>query len=156
MAEISQHDLFWEERRSNKDRRRRSSRPLNHYGVIGRRSFERRESDRGLTGSDHFDKSVWYAALAIIALSVMDFILTLYILNSGGDELSLLMNYMSKQGSSLFFATKYCLTAIAVLILLAHHQHHFFRTAWVKAFLYSIVIGYSALFAYEIQLIVAI
>lgn len=156
MAEISQHEIFWEERREYVDRRQRPTRALHHYGITGRRSLQRRTNDPLLLGTDHFEKPVWFAALAIIVLSVVDYVLTMYILETGGAELNILMNYVAQQGSVVFFMIKYSLTVLAVFILLAHHQHTFLRTIRVKTILYGIVLGYLGLFFYEIRLIAII
>lgn len=156
MAEISQHEIFWEERREYSDRRQRPTRALHHYGITGRRSLQRRKSDLRLLGTDHFEKPVWFAALAIIVLSVLDYVLTMYILESGGAELNVLMNYVVQQGGVVFFMTKYSLTVLAVLILLAHHQHKFLRTIRVKMVLYGFVLIYLGLFLYELRLIASI
>ncbi len=118
--------------------------------------MQRRKTDAALIATDRFDKPVWFAALAIIVLSVMDFILTTIILDSGGKELNLLMNHVIEQSSSLFFAVKYSLTALAVLILVAYHQHLFFRAIKVKTILYGLVFGYSSLFVYELRILASI
>ena len=154
--EISQHEIFFEERREYIDRRRRPTRALHHYGITGRRSLQRRTNDLSVLGTDHFEKPVWLAALTIIVLSVLDYVLTMYILEAGGAELNLLMNYVVQQGGVFFFMIKYSLTVLAVFILLAHHQHRFFRTIRVKTILYGIVLGYVGLFAYEVRLIASI
>jgi len=156
MAEVSQQHYFWEERRVSSDRRLRPTRSLHHYGVTGRRSQQRRKEDIGVTITDHFDKPVWLASLAIILLSVMDYILTMVILEAGGIELNAIMDHVIKQGGGVFFATKYCLTALAVFLLLAHHQHYFFRTIQVKTILFVMAFAYFSLFLYEIRLIASI
>jgi len=154
MAELSQHDLFWVERRESfTDRRLRPTRSLHHYGVTGRRANLRRKGDLGLMQTDHFEKPVWFAALAIIVLSVLDYIFTMFILSSGGTELNLLMDHVIQQSSATFFAVKYSLTALAVLLLLSHHQHTLLRTVKVKTILYLMVVGYSSLVMYEISII---
>lgn len=156
MIEISQHEIFLEERRDYSDRRQRPTRALHHYGITGRRSLQRRTNDTLVLGTDHFEKPVWFAALAIIVLSVLDYVLTMYILEAGGAELNILMNYVVQQGSIVFFMVKYSLTVLAVFILLAHHQHKFLRTIRVKTILYGVVLGYLGLFAYELRLIASI
>ena len=157
MAEISQQEFFWEERRfDGNDRRKRPTRTLHHYGLTGRRSLQRRRNDFSLSGTDHFDKPVWFAALSIIIFSVLDFVLTMIILESGGTELNILMDYLINEGSVTFFVVKYCLTALAVLILLSHHQHNFMRTIKVKSILYLFAFGYFSLFLYEINIVASI
>lgn len=155
MAEVSQHEIFWEERRNVGDRRQRPTRALHHYGITGRRSLKRRKSDMLLLGigTDHFEKPVWFTALAIILLSAIDYVLTTYIIESGGTELNLFMNYVVQQGGATFFMAKYSLTVLAVFILLANHQHHFFRAIRVKTILYGIALVYFSLFLYELRLI---
>jgi len=155
--EVSQQEIFWQERRYDmSDRRQRATRTLHHYSITGRRALLRRKDDLGLMNTDRFDKPVWFAALAIIVFSVLDFILTTIILESGGIELNLLMNHVIYQGSVAFFSAKYGLTVLAVLILLAHHQHDFFRTIKVKTILYMLALGYFCLFVYEILIITSI
>jgi len=149
--------MYWQERRYDTgDRRQRPTRTLHHYGIAGRRSLLRRKTDLGLMNTDHFDKPVWFAALAIIVFSVLDFILTTIILDLGGRELNVLMNFVISESNTVFFSAKYGLTALAVLILLAHHQHDFFRTIKVKTILYMLAMGYFCLFVYEILIIVSI
>lgn len=157
MAGLSQHGLCWAERRiCSTDRRQRPTRSLHYHGVTGRRVLQRRKTDLGQMSTDCFDKPVWFAALAIILFSVMDFILTTLILEAGGTELNWLMNHVIQQSSAVFFATKYSLTALAVLILLSHHQHVFFRAIKVNNILYGLALLYFVLFIYEISIIASI
>lgn len=157
MAELSQHDFFWVERRTGfSDRRKRPTRSLHYHGVTGRRVYLRRKTDLGLMNSDRFEKPVWLAALSIIVLSVMDFILTLIILESGGTELNILMNHLLQQSSALFFAAKYSLTVLAVLLLVANSRFVVFRMVKVKSILYGLAFVYLSLFIYEIRIIAMI
>lgn len=151
--ELSQQQFFWQERRDVEDRRQRPTRVLHRHGVAGRRSLYRRKSDPFLSRNDHFEKPVWFAALAIIILSVFDYMFTLYILESGGSELNIFMDHVVQQGSVNFFISKYCLTVLAVVILLAHHQHQFFRTIRVETILYGLTLGYFCLICYEIWIV---
>jgi len=155
MAETSQHEIFWQDRRVSHDRRQGPTRSLHHHGITGRRVKNRRKSDI-LASTDHFDKSLLFAAIAIIVLSVVDFILTSYIISKGGSELNLLMETVVKQGETIFFITKYSLTALAVFLLVAHNNHYFMRTIRVKSILYTFAFGYLALFLYELHLIASI
>jgi len=157
MAELSQQEFYWHERRSvSTDRRQSPTRSLHHHGLTGRRAYQRRKSDALLGGTDHFEKPIWFAALTIILFSVLDFIFTTIILESGGRELNLFMNHVIKDGKGAFFATKYCLTALAVHILLANHQQIIFKLIKVNTVLYAFVLAYFSLLLYEIHLIASI
>ena len=106
------------ERRQRRDRRKSRLPTLQSLFANRRRRTIRRESDRrGLVLLDHYGRSVLVPAFAVVALSLADALLTLYLLGKGAMELNPVMNFFLKLGPAHFLLAKYCLTAFSVLII---------------------------------------
>ena len=107
------------ERRSGSDRRKNS--PINLRSLLlgGRRERGRRKEDLQKTFLvDRYSPYLLAAIVGILFLSVMDALLTLYLLSRGAFELNPVMAFYIELGPYSFLAVKYALTCVAVISFL--------------------------------------
>ena len=107
------------ERRSGTDRRRNSTINLRMLLLGGRREHGRRKEDKMKTFLvDRYSPYLLAAIVGILFLSVIDALLTLYLLSRGAFELNPVMAYYLEMGPYSFLAVKYALTCVAVISFL--------------------------------------
>jgi hypothetical protein len=105
--------------RSGADRRKRMIPPLRYLVRGGRRQSVRRVEDyRGIVLLDRYSPKLFAAIVGILFLSLVDAVLTLYLIEHGAEELNPVMAYFLKKGPLIFTAAKYALTVFAVVIFL--------------------------------------
>lgn len=126
-----------------------------HLGIkMGRRSAERRVSARGKPEYvDHYAGSLLFCVIAILFLSALDAHLTLNILSSGGEEINWFMAVLIEESVEKFVALKLALTAMALILLVIHHNVRLVKFLRVRHLKYMILTGYSALIGYEWHLL---
>jgi hypothetical protein len=101
------------------DRRRKIVPPLRYIVTGGRRRTVRRlEDGRRIVILDRYSPKLFALILGILVLSLLDAVLTLYLIEHGSNELNPLMAYFLKKGPLIFTVAKYVLTCIAVIIFL--------------------------------------
>lgn len=108
-----------EEPRGGKDRRRRTFPPMRYLIAGGRRRKVRRSEDRHrVVILDRYSPKLLGCIVGILFLSVLDAVLTLYLIEHGSTELNPVMDYFLKKGPLVFTVAKYALTSFAVVIFL--------------------------------------
>ena len=118
---ISAHD-GGVERRSGVDRRTRRFGDIRWLIKTGRRRRLRRRSDCSkLFLFDYYSPSLFYIFSLILMLSVVDALLTLWLVDKGATEINPLMAYYLTHGPEVFMTVKYMLTAAAVFITVVFH-----------------------------------
>jgi hypothetical protein len=106
------------ERRSGKDRRKRSFNVLCRPFSTGRRRMLRRKTDRRrFFLFDYYSPKLFIAIVLVLLLSVTDALLTLFLISVGAQELNPVMAYFLKFGPNTFLLSKYLMTAISVIIV---------------------------------------
>jgi hypothetical protein len=106
------------EMRSGSDRRRRGIN-FRSLGFGGRREHIRRKEDRQKVFSvDRYSPSIFAAIIIILFLSVLDALLTLFLIQNGAFEVNPIMAYYLKIGPYSFLAVKYALTSVGVIVFL--------------------------------------
>ena len=116
---MTDQNIIFLEDRSGKDRRTKSGFNIRSLLSGGRREKVRRQDDtRRIFYVDHYSPGLFFTIVSILFLCALDALLTLYLLNHGGDETNPVMAYFLKFGPYTFFACKYLLTIIPVIILL--------------------------------------
>lgn len=118
------------ERRSGKDRRTKRFGNLRWLLKTGQRRQVRRASDRRkIHELDIYPKELLVLVTLVLVLSVVDGILTLWLINNGATEANPVMAYYLRQGPQIFMAAKYLITAAAVVIAvtLSHTVSRIFR-----------------------------
>ncbi len=78
----------------------------------------RRETDRRqIALLDYYSPRIFYAVILILLLSVVDALLTLWLLDNGAVEMNPVMAYFLNKGANTFLAVKYLLTTLSVVIV---------------------------------------
>ena len=107
------------ERRSRKDRRNSKHFKIKSLFVYGQRKTIRRQGDRyKIYYLDRYSPTLFACIVSILLLSVIDALLTLYLVDHGAVELNPLMAYYLNSDPLVFMSIKYLLTSSSVFILL--------------------------------------
>lgn len=125
-----------------------------HLGIkAGRRTGERRITPRKENYVDYYENNLMICVVGILLLSTMDAFFTLNILAYGGEELNWFMSVLIEDSVEKFIGVKFALTALALVLLVIHHNVQLTRRIRVKHLKYMILAGYSLLIGYEIHLL---
>ena len=145
----------FEEKRSGKDRRK-TMRPMirSLYRGGKREMIRRREEQNIIFLADRYSQSVFGAILLILFFSVLDALLTLYLIDHDATELNPIMAYYIDVGPYAFFFVKYLLTSAAVVILLLC-QNVFLRSMriYARSLFYVFVAAFMSVVIWELFLI---
>ena len=107
------------DRRSGLDRRKQTGINMRTLVGDGARRCIRRQADVGRTFLvDQYDVLLFVTVVGILFLSVIDALLTLFLLNHGAFEANPLMAYLLDIGPYAFFISKYVMTIFAAFSLL--------------------------------------
>ena len=110
------------ERRSGEDRRTRRWGNLIWFLKTGQRRRVRRETDRrSFSFLDYYSPKLFYSLILVLLLSVVDALLTLWLLENGANEVNPVMAYFLRFGPNVFMLVKYLLTSMAVIIVVLFH-----------------------------------
>ena len=106
------------ERRSGGDRRAKRFGDFRWFLKTGRRRQVRRQSDRTkLYPLDYYSPKLFYMLVAVLFLSIVDALLTLWLIDNGAVEANPVMAYYLNLGPGVFMAAKYFITAAAVVLV---------------------------------------
>ena len=148
-------DSGFDEQRSGKDRRTHRFPKLKYLLFAGRRAHARREEDwQGTFYFDRYSSNIFTAIVLILLLSVLDALLTLYLIDHGSTELNPVMSYFLKHGPFFFMGAKYFLTCVGVVILLLFRNTLRKRSVAHAQNIFSYIIGaFTTVIVWEICLI---
>lgn len=137
------------EQRGTGERRIRTLRALLQGNWTPRRRGMRRNLDAGFAAIDWHD-SRWFAvALLIVILSCADAFLTLRLLEDGAYEANPVMAALLDGSPHGFALAKIGLTSIGVILLTMVARARAFGRIPVGVVLYTVLLGYATLVAYE-------
>ena len=106
------------ERRSGRDRRNDQRSFLKRLTQRGKREYTRRAEDRQrITAFDRYPRPLLMAIIVVLCLSLLDGLLTLFLIAQGATELNPVMNYFLSHGEKEFLLAKYSLTVLSVIII---------------------------------------
>jgi hypothetical protein len=146
---------FDTDRRSRTDRRKQTGIDLRSIMGNGERRFVRRLEDRNKVFLvDHYSPKLFAVVIAIIFLSVIDALLTLYLINHGAHELNPVMAYYIDVGPYTFFTLKFALTIIGAITLLIFRDiiPQLFKVHTYSLF-YFVVSAFLMTVAWELYLV---
>ena len=141
-------------RRKNPDRRGSSQRfNLRNLGVGARRKGGRRACDQVNCYVDRYEPHLFFMALSVVIMSCVDAFMTLNLIEAGkAVEWNPLMAALIHNDIQSFIVIKYILTALSVLILVAHKSFTLFGSIEIKRLIYLFFGGYLTLNLYEVFL----
>lgn len=154
MASLERQTNF-QERRSRKDRRKTARPVIRSLYRGGKREIIRRREERNIIfWADRYSQTLFGAIVLILFFSVLDGLLTLFLIDHGATELNPVMAYYLDVGPYAFFSAKYLLTSVAVVILLLC-QNAFLRTIRIhtRSLFFVIVAAFMSVVAWELFLI---
>ncbi len=142
-----------EERRDEKDRRRHSWRTVTYCGLHGRgrRRHARRKGHNYYL--DWYPPGLVLTGLGVLALSCLDALLTLTLLDRGAYEANQFMAQLMEISITTFVATKIAITCAGILFLLMHSHFRLLTITSGKQVLRILLSLYGALIVYEIVLL---
>ncbi len=106
------------DRRSGKDRRKNRFNLFHRPFASGRRRSMRRQADRRrFYLFDYYSPKIFFAVTLVLLLSVVDALLTLWLIGEGAQELNPVMAYFLNFGPNAFMAAKYLITSASVVIV---------------------------------------
>ena len=122
---------------------------------MGKRAMPRREEDRQRSyKTDRHSSKTLVAILLIIGLSILDAILTLYLISHGASEINPIMDYFLDYGPIAFFGAKYLLTCASAVIVLLNKNVFLFKTkVRVKILFALFLIPFVLVIHWELYLI---
>jgi hypothetical protein len=151
---VSESPLYVE-KRSGEDRRIHQFPEWRYLFFSGRRAKARRKEDKHRTFYfDRYSSNLFAAIVAILLLSVLDALLTLYLIDNGSSEVNPVMSYFITYGPFVFMGAKYLLTSTGVIILLLFRNVLRKRSITHTQHLFSYIIGaFATVIAWQLYLI---
>jgi hypothetical protein len=143
------------EKRIGQDRRIHQFPKWRYLLFSGRRARARRKEDIHRTFYfDRYSSNLFAAIIAILMLSVLDALLTLYLIDNGSTELNPVMSYFIEYGPFVFMGAKYFLTCTGVIILLLFRNVLRKRSITHTQHIFSYIIGaFTTVIAWQLYLI---
>ena len=145
------------DQRTQSDRRKTPTSPWSALPPAGRRIRARRASEHRLPYFvDRFSPRVFVIVMLFVLASVADALLTIRLLEAGGEEVNPLMARLLDRGVLTFFIGKYLLTVIGLPVLLIFGNVLLFGTRFrVKYLLVVFLALYLVLIGYHLCLTLA-
>jgi hypothetical protein len=137
------------------DRRQRILPPLRYLFYQGRRRQIRRQADHHrILLLDHYSSTLFATMVLILAFSVMDAYLTLWLVDRGATELNPVMAYFLTHGPAVFIGAKYLFTSLSVVILVLFSHVFLCRVGiYIRSIITSILMLFSSVIAWEVYLL---
>lgn len=134
-------------RRSGKDRRSHDAPEIKTLFIYSRRKKIRRKEDKHhIVYFDQYGSGIFVAIVSILFLSIIDALLTLFLIDCGASEINPIMAYFLNFGPFTFISVKYFLTCYSVVVLLIFNN----------VFLRKIKIYTRSLFSYAVGVFVIV
>ncbi len=123
-------------------------------GVGCRMRLRRRHEHASPYFVDRFASSTLAVILALLGLSILDAVITIRLVDAGGDEINPIMDWLLRRGVVPFLIGKYVLTAAGLPVLLIFQNHTLFGTRFRVSYLIPMLVGaYLSLIVYQLTLL---
>jgi len=137
------------ERRGTQDRRRKPTPGLSRYTFLGRRRGIRRKEESKRGGYvDRYSPSLFFFLILILALNVLDALLTIMILDGEGWEANPVVRSVMDLHGNQFWIWKFGIVSTCLVLLCLHSK---FKR--VKGIIIGISTVYVAVILYQIYLL---
>ena len=156
--ELSSFETFDDnmEARTDLDRRTLSWRTVLYGFLYSRRRDSRRTSEGEAIFTDYHHPWLFFLAISIMMLSVMDAVFTLQLLDRGAIELNPVMDAVIGKGTAVFALTKMLLTSFGILALVFLARSMFMERFRTGAILTAFFVFYAVLVCYEFVSLISI
>jgi hypothetical protein len=141
------------DRRSGSERRNTTFAAYWHGARNPRRRGGRREGDLRYAVVDWYSARLLIPVLTILALCVLDGVLTVMLMRQGAYELNPVMALFLPHNLLGFALTKLALTGAGLCILVACSRMQLFRRIPGELFVYAVLGIYLCLVAYELRML---
>jgi hypothetical protein len=141
------------ERRSGSERRQMNLAAYWRGALNPRRRSGRRTRDHLYPVIDWHSPRVFALVLTILALCVLDGVLTVTLMSHGAVEVNPVMAWFLPHNLPLFTAVKLGLTSAGACVLVACSRMRLFRAIPGELALYAVLGCYAALVIYELKLL---
>lgn len=135
------------------DRRVPSLKSFIHGALHPRRREIRREEDRDHVFLDYHPQHLLITSTIILALSVIDGLLSVHLVNEGMREVNPLMALLANGDPVLFALGKIACTTVGIVALVLTAHMRVYRVLRASIILYFFLFSYLALVLYEIALV---
>lgn len=151
---IDQEQLLTERRAIHTERRCNHRRAAVHSIYRKRRKYLRRVHDyRVGTYVDSHEPTLFYLAMVLMALSVLDAFFTTLLISYGSEELNPILAYLLALDLYVFLGVKFLITGSSTLFLIMHKHHRLFNTISCYQLLVLSVAVYFLLVCYELTMV---
>ena len=151
---ISQSQSSIDRRSTHRERRRNHSKAAVHSFYRKRRTHIRREDDYTVgTYVDAHEPTLFYLALSLMTLSVLDGFFTTLLISNGSEELNPLLAYLLSFDLHVFLGVKFLLTGFCAVFFIMHKHHRLFNVISCYQLLVLSVAVYFLLVCYELSMV---
>jgi hypothetical protein len=143
------------ERRTLGSERRSNRRKAALYSFYrNRRKGLRRDGDN-LNGVyvDAHEPRLFYLAVALMTLSVIDAFFTTLLIHNGSEELNPVLAYLLEYNLYAFLGVKFCITGFSIVFFVLHKHHRLFNLISCYQLLIFSVGVYVFLVGYELTMV---
>jgi hypothetical protein len=143
------------EKRAQSDRRQSPTSAWSAFVPTGKRMAARRAAEhRRPYFVDRFSVWMFVFILLLLFASLTDAVLTIYVLQAGGDEINPVMGHLLSYGVMAFVLGKYLLTVFGLPLLLIFKNYYLFGTRLRVGHLIAVLVAlYAVLIGYQVYLI---
>jgi len=140
--------------RLQSDRREKYFKSFLYSFFMRRRKNQRRQADQvANTFVDTHELRLAVVFIITLFFCIADALLTLYIIEKGGEEINPFMQFLMDKDVMLFFWAKFAITSFGMLFLISHKHFTFCRVINGYHMLYAIAAMYMILVNYEVIII---
>ena len=151
---IAQDSLSRERRSTHHERRRNHRKAAVHSFYRNRRKHIRREHDATVGYYvDVHEPSLFYLALSLMVLSVLDAFFTTLLISNGSEELNPVLAYLLSLNIYFFLGTKFVLTGFCAMFFIMHKNHRLLNLVSCYQLLVLSVALYFLLVCYELSMV---
>ena len=128
---------------------------MDAFRLAGRRQQVRRDTERtGPFFTDRYDALTLALVVAILALCILDGILTIELLDRNSEEINPVMRFLLDRGHGPFLLGKYAITAAGLPFLVVYKNWPIFGTRFRTGYLLPVfLVLYLTLLIYQLYLL---
>ena len=151
---VEQGDLSAERRATCGERRSNQRKAALHSFYRNRRKQLRRDDD-SLIGVyvDAHEPRLFYLAMSLMMLSVLDAFFTTLLIENGSEELNPVLAYLLDINLYTFLGVKFFITAFGIVFFILHKHHRLFNFVSCYQLLIFSVAVYVLLVGYELTMV---